>query len=152
MSADVPPTTTGTYARPSDLDLTDRADAKDDASIGELVAATTRDVSELFRKEVELAKTELREEAAQTARAAAMVAAGALVGYLALLILLLAAAWGLAEAIPLWGSLLVVGVIAAIVAAVLVQIGRDRFAQVEAAPTTIQTLQEDVRWAKQQLS
>ena len=152
MSADVPPTTTGTYARPSDLDLTDRADAKDDASIGELVAATTRDVSELFRKEVELAKTELREEAAATARAGALLLAGALVAYLALLIVLLAAAWGLAEAVPLWASLLIVGAVAGIAAAVLITTGRAHLSRIEAVPTTIETIQEDVQWARRQMS
>jgi len=46
------------------IDLTDRPeDVARDESIGELIGRTTRDVSELLRKEIELAKTELREEA-----------------------------------------------------------------------------------------
>jgi hypothetical protein len=130
------------------IDLTDRSEE----SIGELVSETARDISELFRKEVELAKTELREEASATARAGAMVVAGGLVAYLALLLVLLAAAWGLAEAIPLWLSLLVVGIVAGAVGAILIILGRDRLTRIQAVPTTIDTLQEDVQWAKQQLS
>jgi len=78
--------------------------------------------------------------------------AGALLGYLALLLVLLAAAWGLGEAIPLWASLLIVGVLAGGAAAVLVTIGRSRLGHVQAAPTTRETIQEDVTWARQQLS
>ena len=155
MSIDQPRAGRSLEAEPATpgIDLTDRdTDPRSEESIGELVASTARDLSELFRKEVELAKTELREEASQTARAGAMLVAGGLVGYLALLIVLLAAAWGLAEAIPLWASLLVVGVVAGIVAGVLISAGRARLSQIQAVPTTIETLQEDVQWAKQQMS
>jgi hypothetical protein len=152
MSVDRPgtnPAATTTPATPG-IDLTDRADERE--SIGELLSATAHDIGELFRKEVELAKTEIREEAAATARAGGMIAVGGLVAYLALLLVLLAAAWGLAEAIPLWLSLLIVGVVAGAVGAVLVITGKDRLASIQAAPTTIETLQEDVQWARQQLS
>ena len=81
-----------------------------------------------------------------------MIGAGGLVGYLALLLLLLAAAWGIAEVLEPWAGLLIVGVVTAIVAAVLITTGRKKLAAVEAAPNTIETLQEDVQWAKQQLS
>jgi hypothetical protein len=137
----------------STIDITDREPASGEReSLGELVAATTRDLSALMRTEVELAKTEIKEEVAEAGRAGAMIGAGALVGYLALLLLLLAAAWGIAEALDPWAGLLIVGIITAGVAAVLVSIGRKKLAAVEAAPNTIETLQEDVQWAKQQLS
>jgi len=137
------------------IDITDR-DARGapdgNESLGELFAATTRDLSALMRTEVELAKTEIKEEVAQAGRAGAMIGAGGLVGYLALLLLLLAAAWAIAEALAPWAGLLIVGVVTAAVAAVLIIAGRKRLAAVEAAPNTIETLQEDVQWAKQQLS
>ena len=135
------------------IDITDRESASGEReSLGELVAATTRDLSALMRTEVELAKTEIKEEVAEAGRAGAMIGAGALVGYLALLLLLLAAAWGIAEVVAPWAGLLIVGIVTAAVAAVLVSIGRKKLAAVEAAPNTIETLQEDVQWAKQQLS
>jgi hypothetical protein len=135
------------------IDITDREPVSGDReSLGELVAATTRDLSALMRSEVELAKTEIKEELAEAGRAGAMIGAGALVGYLALLLLLLAAAWGIAEVVAPWAGLLIVGIVTAAVAAVLVSIGRKKLAAVEAAPNTIETLQEDVQWARQQLS
>jgi len=140
-----------TEARP--LDLTDRSTGPSgEESLGELLAATTRDVSELLRKEIELAKVELKEEAGEAGRAAALLGAGGVVTHLALLLLLLAAAWGLAEAIPLWAALLVVGAITAVVAAILIVTGRSRLSAVRAVPITTQTLQEDVTWTKQQIS
>ena len=134
------------------LDITDRSDLDEHESLGELIAATTRDLSALMRTEVELAKTEIKEEVAEAGRAGALMGAGALVGYLALLLLLLAAAWGIAEAIAPWAGLLIVGIVTGAVAAVLITTGRKKFAAIEAAPNTIETLQEDVQWAKQQLS
>jgi hypothetical protein len=137
------------------IDITDRdahAGPDGNESLGELIAATTRDLSALMRTEVELAKTEIKEEVGQAARAGAMIGAGALIGYLALLLVLLAAAWGIAEAVAPWAGLLIVGVVTAAVAAVLIVTGRNKLAAVEAAPNTIETLQEDVQWAKQQLS
>lgn len=155
MSTDRP--TAGTMHRTTatGIDLTDRVDVVDrreEESIGELVAATARDIGELMRKEVELAKTELREEAAATAKAGALLAVGGLVGYLALLIVLLGIAWALGEVIPLWVSLLLVGIVAGVVAAVLVNTGKKRLSEIEAAPITIETIQEDVQWARQQMS
>jgi len=120
--------------------------------LGDLIAATTRDLSALMRTEVELAKTEIKEEVADAGRAGALIGAGALVGYLALLLLLLSAAWAIAEAIGPWAGLLIVGVVTAAVAAVLIIVGRKKLREVEVAPNTIQSLQEDMQWAKQQLS
>lgn len=136
------------------IDITDRAGAtaEDRESLGELIAETTRDISALLRTEVELAKTEIKEEVAQAGRAGAMIGAGGLIGYLAVLLLLLAAAWAIAEAIAPWAGLLIVGIVTGAVAAALITVGRKKLAAVEAAPNTIETLQEDVQWAKQQLS
>jgi len=147
--------TSGSYAGGGSFaagaDETGRPDVEN-RTVGELLGKVTTDLSTLMRQEVELAKVEIKEEATETAKAGAMLGAGGLVGYLALLILLLAAAWALAEALPLWASLLIVGVLTAIVAAVLISVGRSKLSAIPAAPNTIETLQEDVTWAKQQIS
>lgn len=140
----------------SDVDLTGRAPVspavREDASVGELLAETTRDLSELFRKEVELAKVELRDEAKKAGRAGAMFGAAGVLGHLAILLLTFAAAWGLAAVMPTGLAFLVVAVVVAIVAYVLVLQGKKRMAEVEGPRQTIETLQEDVEWAKQQKS
>lgn len=124
----------------------------EDASIGELVSATTRDLSQLFQAEVQLAKVELREEAKKAGQAGAMFGAAALLGYLALTLLCFAAAWGLSEIVPEGVAFLIVAIIVGIVAAVLGLQGKKRMADVDGPKQTIETLQEDVQWAKQQKS
>jgi uncharacterized membrane protein YqjE len=128
------------------------AETAADASVGELFAATTRDLGDLFRSEVELAKVELRDEAKKAGKAGAMFGAAAVFGYLALTLLAFAAAWGLSEIVPEGVAFLIVAVVVGIVAAVLALQGKKRMAQVEGPRQTIETLQEDVQWAKQQKS
>ncbi|RPI11110.1 MAG: phage holin family protein, partial [Actinobacteria bacterium] len=64
-----------------------------EASLGDLAAELSEEISELFRKEVELAKTEAREELGYAGKAAGFFGAAAVSGWLALLLLSLALAW-----------------------------------------------------------
>jgi len=128
-------------------------DPSGDESLGELFAAASRDFGELVRKEVELAKVELKEEAVATGKAGALMGAGGLVAYQAFLVLLLAVAWLLAEVMPTWAALLIVSVLAFAGAAVLVLAGKKKMRELTPPiPNTIETLQEDAQWARQQLS
>jgi len=131
---------------PGDIDL----DASPDASLGELISRTTSDLSDLLRSEVELAKVELKEEASTIGKAGAMMGGAALTGYLAVTLLCFAAAWGLSEVVPEGVAFLIVGLIVAAVAGVLYLIGRKRLENFEPVPRqTVETIQEDVQWAKQ---
>ena len=127
-------------------------DASDGAepSLAELLTRTTQDLAGLLRNEVELAKVELKEEATIAARAGAMLGAAGVLGHLALLLGLFAAAWGLATVMPTGFAFLIVAVVVGIVAAVLFVIGRNRLKDATpVAPKTAETLKEDVEWAKQ---
>ena len=121
-------------------------------SLGELVAGMTSDVGTLVRKELELAKAELREEAKTTGKAAGMLGAAGVTGHLALLFLSFAAAWGLSEIVPEGVAFLVVGVVYAVVAAVLAAKGRERMHAVRPPEQTIETVKEDVAWARARMS
>lgn len=121
----------------------------DDESLGALLSRLMSDVTALFRQEVELAKAELRAEGSRAAKAAGMVAGAAGAALLAALLLSFALAWLLAEAMPTWLGFLIVGVVYAIVAAVLAKSGRTRMQQIDPVPQqTVETLKEDVQWAK----
>src|SRR4051794_37861985 len=102
----------------------DAVDVRDDRSLGELFGEFTSDISTLMRKEVELARIELKEEVSKGAKAGGMLGATALTGYMALLMLSFAAAWGLAEVMAPGWAFLIVGVIYGIVAAILYSKGR----------------------------
>ncbi|MCP3014634.1 phage holin family protein [Nocardiopsis dassonvillei] len=118
-------------------------------SFSELLGAVTGDLQKLFRQELALAKAEMREEAVKTGKAAGLLSGAAVAGYLALLLLSLAAMFGLAELIGLGWAALVVAVVWAIVGAVLAVVGRNRMREVSPKPErTIETLKEDAQWAK----
>ena len=123
-----------------------------DASLGELLADMTRDLGTLFRKEIELAKTEARDEASRAAKAAGMVGIAGLSAWLALVMLSLALAWLLDQGLNTALSFAIVGLSWAIAAAVLVTAGRRKLADLKALPQTKQTIKEDVAWAKAQKS
>ena len=123
-----------------------------DASLGELFSEMTGDLSELLRKEVQLAKVEAKEEVGRAGKAAAMLGAAGLAGWLALVMLSFALAWLLDQAMNTALAFAIVGVVWAIAAAVLVTNGRRQLKTVEVLPQTQETLKEDMAWAKAQTS
>jgi uncharacterized membrane protein YqjE len=140
-----------TVQRP-DIDLSVQP-KQPDKSLGELFTSMTADLSTLMRKEVELAKVEVKEEASQAAKAGAMLGAGAFSAYLALLFVSFALAWLLDAVMPTALAFLLVAVVYGIAAAVLLPRGRDRLKAVHPIPEqTADTLKEDVQWAKAQKS
>jgi uncharacterized membrane protein YqjE len=123
-----------------------------DRTLGELFGEMTSDVSTLLRKEIELAKVEAREEATRLGKGAGMFAGAGVAGWLALLFLSFALAWLLDQAMNTALAFAIVGVLWALAALVLVMKGKQNIKSVEGLPTTVQTLKEDVEWAKQQKS
>jgi hypothetical protein len=123
-----------------------------EATLGELFAEMTNELSTLFRKEVELAKTEAREDLNQAGRAGAFFGGAALAGWLALLMLSLALAWLLDQALNTALSFAIVGVLWAIAAFFFQRAGRSKLARVRGLPKTKETIKEDVEWAKAQKS
>jgi Putative Actinobacterial Holin-X, holin superfamily III len=78
-------------------------------SLGDLVAGAAKDVSQLVRYEISLAKSELKMDARRIAIAAALAVAGLFVGCLLVVLLCFAFAYGLVAAgIWLWAAFLIV--------------------------------------------
>lgn len=125
---------------------------RDERSVGELFGELTRDLSTLMRKELELAKLELKEEASKAGKAGGMLGATAVAAWMALVMLSFALAWGLAEVMDAGFAFLLVGLLYAGAAAVLFTKGRAELAKVRPVPEqTIETLKEDAQWASQQM-
>ncbi len=123
----------------------------DDRSMQELWADMAKGASTLIRQEVELAKIETKEQLSRAGKAGAVFSAAGVAGFMALQLLSFAAAWGLAAVVPDGLAFLIVGIIYAIVAAVLLSKGRKQVAEVNLVPQqTVETLREDVEWAKAQ--
>ena len=125
--------------------------ARDERSLGELFGELAQDVGKLVRQEVSLAKTELGQKASRVGRDVATIAVGGLIAYAALMLLLWAVVLLLALAIPLWLAALTVGLVTALVGYTLIQRGLAALKQADLTPRrTVETLREDVRWAKEQ--
>jgi hypothetical protein len=118
-------------------------------SIGELIGEISDDLSTLFRKEVELAKVELKQEASKAGKAAGMLGGAGFAGYMAVLLLSFALVFALANVMDHGWAFLIVAVIWGIVGAVLFANGRKKAKDISPVPTqTVETLKEDAKWLK----
>jgi len=125
--------------------------AGDQRSVGDIVSDVTQDLTMLMRQEIELAKTELKEEATKAGKGAGMLGGAGLSGYFAILFLSTTLMFVLDEFLDMWAAALIVTVLWAIAAAVLAVIGKKKLqASRPQLPQTQQTLKEDVQWAKAQ--
>ncbi len=140
----------GSYAAGSEE--TGRPDVENQ-SVGELLGRVTTDLSTLMRQEVELAKVELKEEATKAGKASGMLAGAGAVGYLVLVFLALALMFALDAVMPTGWAALITAVVLGIIAGVLFVMGKKRMKQVNPKPEqTVETLKEDVQWAKNRSS
>ena len=125
---------------------------KDDRSLGELFGDLSKETGELLRQEVELAKTEMSAKASRIGKDIASLAVGGAIAYAGLLFILAALALLLAEVIPAWAAVLIVGLVVAGIGYFLVQKGLSAMKREDLAPKqTIATLKEDTEWAKEQV-
>ena len=135
----------------SDVDLAVEP-KRPDASLGELFSEMTQNLGTLFRQEVELAKTEAKEEATAAGKASAMFVVGAVAAVLALAFLSAGLAWLLDNVMGSALAFALVGAAWVVIAAVLVAVGRRRLSEIRTLPETKQSIKEDVEWAKAQRS
>ena len=106
-------------------------------------------VQEMVRSEVRLARVEIKEETSKTARAGAMLAAGAVMAMIAGVFLLVCLAQLLDMVMPDWAAALVVALLMGIPAAILISKGRERL-KVPMPEKTIDNVKENVEWMKNQ--
>jgi Putative Actinobacterial Holin-X, holin superfamily III len=125
-------------------------DDKRNASTAELVKELSREVSQLVREEIALAKAEMTQKGKQAGIGAGMLSGAAVLalaavgGSMAFLMLVLDL-W-----MPGWVAALIVTIAYAAAAALLALRGKERISHATPpAPTqTIESVKEDVQWAK----
>jgi len=124
-------------------DMTPSETRAANASLGELLAEVTRDLSTLMRQEIALAKAELTESAKKAGKGAGFLGGAGYAGHLTVLFLSIALWWGLGYAFNnnAW-SAVVVAVLWGIIGAILYTVGRKKLKEVEGAPQTVDTLKE----------
>ena len=108
-----------------------------------------RNLQEIFRSEVRLAKVEFREEARQAAASAAWIAAGTIGALSAWAFLLWTIAFALSTRLSLWAATLVVAVVLAWASGVLIAGGIRRVKRLHPIPErTIASIKENVEWMR----
>src|SRR3954463_14054761 len=107
---------------------------QNERSVPDAVQAIVGNVQEIFRSEVRLAETELKEKAVKAGKATAMLGAGIVLGIYALGFLLLTIMLALAVAIPAWAAALCVCLVAGAIAAVCVSAGRTELKRLNPRP------------------
>ena len=122
-------------------------------TLGALFATASRDLSALVRSEIELAKTELRQEVKNGATGGAMFGAAGFLSLLAVILLSIAFAEGLIElgVVP-WLAFLIVTVFYLLVAGVLVLVGKRAVSKVGPPERTIRTSKDTAAFLKSPLS
>lgn len=129
---------------------------QDDRSIGALVSELTQETTTLLQQEIALAKTEMSEKVSQVSTGLVSLALGGLVLFAGILVLLDALVFGLSELMPTnltpWLPALIVGVIVAVIGAILLQKGRSNLQTTNLMPQrTAASLQRDTETIKEQV-
>ena len=117
--------------------------AGDGQSLGDLVALAAKDVSQLVRYEIDLAKTELRDDVQRIGLAAALSGVAAFVACLVLVLLSIALAFGLvALGIWAWAAFLIVSGVYVLFAALVLGIAYLRVRRLSGLNKTRKTVTE----------
>ena len=118
-------------------------------TVGQLVANASKDLSNLVRSELELAKTELKKTAVAAGTGAGMFAAAAFLALLAIVLLSIAAAYGV-SALGLHPALsfLIVAFVYLLIGAVLVLIGMRMLKSAKGPQRAIESSKESVEVLK----
>ena len=122
----------------------------DDRSVAELTKELVRDVSELVRRELDLAKAELAEKARNLGRGIGFAAAGAVLLLVTLGALTATAIIALATAMDTWLAALIVTIVVGVIGTVVLLVGIKtlRRGTPPVPDQTVESVKEDIAWVK----
>ena len=118
--------------------------AKQDRSLGELLADLTREMTTLVRQEITLARVEMSDKVANIGKQVGILAVGGAIAYAGVLAIIAGVIIVLNRAgLPLWASALIVGVVIAAAGGMLVKKGLDAIKGQDLVPRqTLETLKD----------
>src|SRR5665647_1187360 len=104
-------------------------------TLGQLVADATHDISSIMRSEILLAKAEVGADVKKAAAGGVMFAVAGVFAFLALILLLIAAAYGLVAAgLTPWLSFLIVAGALLVLGAIMALVGKSSVSKVKGKP------------------
>lgn len=125
---------------------------RDEQSLGELFSDLSQQTSTLVKKEIELARHEVTRSVTTLGKDAAMIAVGGVIAYAGAIVVLIGLGWLLATiGLPVWLAFVLVGAIVVAIGAFLAWRAIQEMKKVSVVPErTVETVKEDVEWAKDQ--
>ena len=125
------------------------AKPKADASIGELMAQLSSQLSRLVRDEMRLAQKEIQQSAKHAGAGAGLFTAAGLLAFFGLASLIAAAIAAVALALPTWAAAVIVGAALLLAAAMAALLSKSQAKDVTpAAPQTVANVKKDVQEVK----
>ena len=130
--------------------MTSQNDEALERTLGQLVADATQDISSIVRSEIALAKAEMKADAQKAGVGAGMFVAAGTLAFLALILLLIAAAYGLVAAgLAPWLAFLIVAVVLLGIGVILELAGKRSIASGKGKPErAIKSTQETIAAVK----
>jgi len=121
-------------------------------SIGSLLSGLIGDLQALIRGEVQLAKTELREDVGAAAKGAQMLGTAAVLVLVGMIVFMIGVALYIDKWLDPWIAFGLVGVVLLMLGAIAGLVGKHRLQASAIRPErTIESLKEDKEWASQQV-
>ena len=121
-------------------------------SLSAILQDTFLNLQDLLRSEVQLARSEIKVELNKVKSSSVLLIAGAATTAFAVLFLLLTAVAAMALTMPIWCATLIVGSTLTLIAIVLLSIARKQIKQIYPKPArTVQSIKDNLEWAKQQV-
>ncbi len=130
--------------------MTATSNGPTERTLGQLVASATQDISTIVRSEIQLAKAEITADAKKAGQGAALVSIAGVFAFLALILLLISAAYGLvALGLSPWLAFLIVAVALLVIGAICVLVARSAFQKIQGKPErTIKSTQQTIEAIK----
>ena len=126
--------------------------ALENKPLGDLFSDLASDLSELVRKEVELARLEVGQKVKRVGKNVGYLVVGGAVAFAAMLAIIAAIIMLLDKVMPAWGAALLVGLVVAGIAWLMIGKATAALQETDLTPQqTVETLKEDAAWVKQQI-
>ena len=122
-------------------------------SLAELLREIANDLSRLFRSEIALARAEATDSVKKMAGSIVMMAIGGVLALAALIYVLQAVVYLLAEVMDPWLAALLVGVVVGIAGFAMIKVGQNCMAEASLTPErTVENVRKDINLVKEQVS
>jgi len=121
--------------------------------IGTLLSGLLRDLQEMTRGEVALARAEIKEDISTAAKGATSLAIAAVLALTGFVFLMLGVTYVLNIWMRMWLAAGIVGLVLLIIGGILLKSGKSKLSATSLKPTqTIDSLKETKTWAQQQMT